>query len=186
MPVQTAAAPEIIEVPEPVARQMPAYQRAHFPLNSAQEPHEVAVSVLAKLLERVVAMEGPIHVEEASRRVAPCFGKEKAGSRIISATQSALAYARRGGANLLTDGSFWFTREQVENPPVRDRSAESGATLKAACISDLEIEAALKIARGDNAGGIDADLVRTAARLMGFKRVRSDLQARISGRLEGA
>lgn len=106
VPVETAAAPEIIDIPEPVARQMPAYQRAHFPVNSAQEAHEVAVSVLAKLLERVVAMEGPIHVEEASRRVTSCFGKEKAGSRIISATQAALAYARKGGANLLTDGSW--------------------------------------------------------------------------------
>jgi hypothetical protein len=44
----------------------------------------------------------------------------------------------------------------------------------------LEIGAALKIARHDNAGGDDADLVRTAARLMGFRRVGSDLQARIA------
>ena len=47
----------------------------------------------------------------------------------------------------------------------------------------LEIEAAVKIAADDNAGGSDADLVRTAARLLGFRRVGSDLQARISGAL---
>jgi hypothetical protein len=47
----------------------------------------------------------------------------------------------------------------------------------------LEIAAALAIARDDNAGGDDADLIRTAARLLGFKRVGSDLQARITAGL---
>jgi hypothetical protein len=56
--------------------------------------------------------------------------------------------------------------------------------LKADSISPLEIDAALRIARDDNAGGDDADLVRTAARLMGFRRVGSELQVRIASRLE--
>ena len=66
---------------------------------------------------------------------------------------------------------------------MRDRSEVSGATIKADNISLLEIRAAFKIARDDNAGGDDADLVRTVARLMGFKRVGSDLQARIAAGL---
>lgn len=171
------------DIPEVVARQMPAYERAVFPVIARQEPHEVAVTTLADLAQRIVAAEGPIHLEETARRVAACFGKEKAGSRIISATKSALARAQSSNEDILSDGTFWFTRSQVEAPPVRDRSAESGATLKAACISTLEIDAALQIARADNAGGDDADLTRMAARLMGFKRVGPDLQSRISSRL---
>ena len=66
---------------------------------------------------------------------------------------------------------------------MRDRGAQSGATLKAASISVLEIAAALKIARDDNAGGGDADLVRYAAKLLGFKRVGPDLQSRIASGL---
>ena len=177
------AAPEVFTLPEVVARQMPPYVRAVFSVNSWQEPHEVAVSKLAELASRIVAAEGPIHVEEVARRIASCFGKDKAGSRIVGATRSALTLAQRRDAGLLSEDGFWFTRAQSEAPPVRDRSAESGATLKAACISMLEIEAALKIAADDNAGGSDADLVRTAARLLGFRRVGSDLQARISGAL---
>src|ERR1700722_16005121 len=46
---------------------------------------------------------------------------------------------------------------------------------KAANISLLEIRAAIQIAREDNAGGDDAELIRTAARLLGFRRVGSDL-----------
>jgi hypothetical protein len=180
------AAPEVFTLPEIIARQMPAYVRAVFPVNNWQEPHEVAVSTLAELASRIVGAEGPIHIEEVARRIASCFGKEKAGSRILAATRSALVAAQRRDGELLYENGFWFTQTQSEAPPVRDRSAENGATLKAACISMLEIEAALKIAANDNAGGNDADLVRTAARLLGFRRVGSDLQARISSALKPA
>lgn len=176
-------APTTFEVPEVVARQMPAYQRAHFAVASRQEPHEVGVSMLSDLAKRIVVAEGPIHLEEAARRLAACFGKEKAGSRILTATRSALVQARSSDQNILSDEDFWFTREHSDAPPVRDRSAETGATLKSTSISMLEIKAALRIARDDNAGGSDADLIRTAARLLGFRRVGSDLQARLAAGL---
>ena len=83
-------------------------------------------------------------------------------------------------SNLRNEGDFWFTLAQEADPPVRDRSEEYGATIKADAISMLEIRAALAIAREDNAGGSDADLVRYASRLLGFRRVGSDLQARLT------
>lgn len=172
--------PAAIEIPDVVVRQMPPYQRAVFRVSSSTEPHEAPISILEELARKIVGAEGPIHVEEVARRVAACFGKEKAGSRILTATRTALSRARLGNTDLLTDGTFWYTRGQAEAPPVRDRSAETGATLKAASISILEIKAAFKIAHDDNAGGDDDDLVRTVARLLGFKRVGPDLQARIA------
>lgn len=170
----------VIAIPDIVERKMPAYQRAVFPINSAQEPHEVSTVVLADLVKRIVEAEGPIHFEEAARRIASCFGKEKAGSRIVTATRAALSRAQSHDSQLLSDGTFWFTRDQADAPPVRDRSVESGATLKAANISMLEIKSAMSIAREDNAGGDNADLVRSAARLLGFRRVGTDLQSRLS------
>jgi hypothetical protein len=183
---ETAAPVELssFEIPEVVLRQMPAYQRAVYPTSSWQEPHDVGVWILADLALKIVQGEGPIHQEEVARRIAASFGKEKAGSRILAATLSALRAAQRNADDLLSDSGFWYTRAQAEKPPVRDRSSEFGATLKAASISMLEIEAALKIARDDNAGGDGSELVRTAARLLGFKRVGSDLQARIAAGLD--
>ncbi|WP_266183213.1 DUF3320 domain-containing protein [Dyella humicola] len=172
-----------MEVPPVLERQMPPYKRAVVPVRSTCEPHEAPVSVLAELVQKIVSAEGPIHVEEVARRVAASFAREKAGSRILAATHAALALARRGNTDLLTDGNFWYTQTQADMPPVRDRSAETGATIKADSISMLEIRAALKIARDDNAGGGDADLIRTVARLMGFRRVGADLQARIAAGL---
>lgn len=180
---ENAAEPGVFEIPEVVVRQMPAYQRAIFPVVGWQEPHEVPIVTLADLAKRIVQAEGPIHVEEVARRIASCFGKEKAGARIVAATRAAVSRAQSSDPDLLSDGTFWYTRGQTDTPPVRDRTSESGATLKAAHISPLEIDEALRIARNDNAGGDDMDLVRTAARLLGFKRVGGDLQARISGRL---
>jgi hypothetical protein len=174
------ASPVTIEIPEVVERQMPPYKRAVFPVRSAHEPHEAPVSMLVELVRKIVDAEGPIHVEEVARRVAACFGRDKAGSRILAATRTALTRARAGDGNLLCDGAFWYTQTQADAPPVRDRSAEAGATLKAESISMLEIKAAFRIARNDNGGGDDADLVRSVARLLGFRRVGPDLRARIA------
>ncbi|WP_428489547.1 DUF3320 domain-containing protein [Rhodopila sp.] len=169
--------PTSIDVPPVVERPMPPYRRAVFPVKSTYEPHEAPASLLMELVQKIVNGEGPIHVEEVARRVAACFGREKAGSRILAATRTSLTRARSGNIDLLNDnGDFWFTRTQSSAPAVRDRSAETGATIKADSISLLEIKAALKIAREDNAGGDDADLVRTVARMMGFRRVGPDLQ----------
>lgn len=183
-PVASASpGPMPIEVPAVVERQMPPYKRAVFRVNSSYEPHEAPVSILVELVQKIVNVEGPIHVEEIARRIAACFDREKAGSRILAATRIALTRAGSGNSDLLTDGTFWYTQTQADAPPVRDRSAETGATIKADSISLLEIKAAFKIARDDNAGGDDADLVRTVARLMGFRRVGPDLQARIAAGL---
>jgi hypothetical protein len=169
---------------EATARKMPPYERAHFPIQSYVEPHEVDIGSLSALAFRIVQAEGPIHEVEVARRIASCFGKEKAGSRILAAARRALGLAIRQNSELQDADGFYFTHRQAATPPVRDRALESGATLKASSISLLEIREALRLARDENAGGDAADLVRSAARLMGFRRVGPDLQARIQSALK--
>lgn len=180
------ARPPIIEpqpLPEIVERQMPAYSRAHFPVRSPFEPHEAPMSELQLLAQRIVEHEGPINAEEVARRISACFGRERAGNRILKVTLRALGSLVSRNAIELIDG-FYLTDEQLNVPPVRDRSNESGATLKASSISILEIRAALAIAQDDNAGADDEDLIRAAARMLGYRRVGSDLKARISEALQ--
>ena len=165
----------LVVMPEAPVRIMPAYVRADFPVDTDLEPQAVAPQELAGLARAIVDVEGPVHVEEIARRIAAGFGLEKAGRRVLVATQDALATT-----DLLHDGDFWFTTAQAQSTPVRDRSAETGATVKAEALSPLEIRAALAIARADNAGGSDDDLIRSAARLMGFRRVGGDLHMRIA------
>lgn len=174
----------IMGLAEATARKMPPYERAHFPIQSYVEPHEVDIGSLSALAFRIVQAEGPIHEDEVARRIASCFGKEKAGSRILAAARRALGLASGQNSELRHADGFYFTRLQAATPPVRDRALESGPTLKASSISLLEIREALRLARDENAGGDPADLVRTAARLMGYRRVGPDLQARIQSALE--
>jgi hypothetical protein len=174
------AAVEPVSLIEARQRTMPPYQKAWVSMKTHLEPHEVAISSLARLAAMVVETEGPIHEDEAARRIATAFGKEKAGSRILKATQQALRMAMRSTeTSLRQDGKFWFTQAQAEDPPVRDRSKEAIPTTAPANISKLEIMRCLEIALEDNAGGSDQDIIRAAARLFGFKRVGSELQSRL-------
>jgi hypothetical protein len=180
LPLELTPGDAAAQVPPPVAVRMPPYERAHFPVAGYAEPHEAPAATLADLAWRIVAFEGPIHLDEAARRLAACFGKEKAGARIVAVTSAALAAARGLHPDLLVEDDFFYTTGQAAAAPVRDRSAESGATLKAKHIAPLEIKAALVLAREHNAGGQDADAIRTAANLLGFRRVGPDLQERIA------
>jgi len=182
--LEAVVPPEVVELPDAVARTVPPYVRAKPWAASSTEPHEAPLSILVPLVGQIVEVEGPVHQDEVARRVSSAFGKEKAGRRVVAVTLQALAAAQRTVAALRQDDGFWFTVAQAENPPVRDRSLESGATAKAEALSSMEIRAALRLAREDNPGGSDDDLIRMAARLMGFRRVGSDLHSRISQRLE--
>ncbi|MDQ2823128.1 MAG: DUF3320 domain-containing protein, partial [Pseudomonadota bacterium] len=179
LPVQAPLpALEPLPVAEPV--RMPAYQRAQCSSSGYAEPQDAPPAVLAQLAWDIVACEGPVHAEEIARRLAACFGKEKAGSRIAALATNALAAAQAAHVDLLHDDDFYYTAAQAAAPPVRDRSAETGATLKAKSIAALEIRAALALARAQNAGGSAADAVRAAANLLGFRRMGTDLQERIA------
>jgi hypothetical protein len=172
-PAPVAAEP----VPQAQALVMPPYQRAVFP---ADGDIDVPPAALADLAWRIVEAEGPIHVEEAARRMAASFGKEKAGARILATTSSALLAAQALNPALLREDDFYYTSAQASAPPVRDRALETGSTLKAKYIAPLEIKAALALAREHNAGGSDLDTIKSAASLLGFRRVGPDLQERIA------
>ncbi len=154
-----------------------------FPVNGAVEPDGAGRS-----------LGGARSPDRPGRRPDPCRGARAPGCRELRQREGGIAYPRgspgraeaRAGTGLRASvgRDVLVHRDQSEQPPVRDRSLEASATIKAASISLLEIREALRIAREDNAGGDDADLIRTAARLLGFRRVGSDLQAGLAGALE--
>lgn len=171
--------PEPIDI-DHLTIKMPAYVRADLAVRSSVEPHEAPVAQLADLVSKIVAIEGPIHIDEVARRITTAFGKTKAGSRIVEATGRAVRQALRQDSTLLQDGSFLMTQAQAVAPPVRDRSAETGSLLKAAYIPPCEIVAAAALVRQES-GDVDGDdLIRAIARLLGFLRVGSELSTVIA------
>jgi hypothetical protein len=185
-----ASARPLVEAPaEPVAEatdidhltlKMPAYVRANLTVRSGVDPHEAPVAQLADLVAKIVAIEGPIHINEVGRRITTAFGKTKAGSRIVEATGRAVRQALRQDATLMQDGSFLLTQAQAAAPPVRDRSAETGSLLKAAHLPPCEIAAAAALVRQESGDVYGDDLIRAIARLLGFLRVGSELSAVIA------
>ena len=163
----------------------PAYVRAALTVKSTAEPHEAPMSVLTELVTKIVGIEGPIHVDELSRRVATSFGRAKAGSRIVDAVNKAIVTALKMDKSLKRLGEFLATEAQIESPPIRDRSAEAGAILKGECIAPLEIAAAAKQIR-DESGEISLEeLTKAVAKLLGFQRVGPDLAVAINRVLQG-
>lgn len=72
-------------------------------------------------------------------------------------------------------------------PVVEARDAEPVALVRerlGAVYEESQETFALRLAREDNPGGSDDELVSAAARLMGFRRVGGDLQARFSAALK--
>lgn len=175
----TEPEPETIDI-EHLTLKMPAYVRADLTVRSSVEPHEAPVVQLADLVSKIVAIEGPIHIDEVARRITTAFGRARTGNRIAEAVQRAAAMARRQDSTLMQDGPFLMTEAQAATPPVRDRSEETGSLLKAAYIPPYEILAAAALVRQES-GGVEGDeLIRAIARLLGFQRVGSELSAVIA------
>ncbi|TJZ82896.1 DUF3320 domain-containing protein [Paracoccus hibiscisoli] len=160
--------------------QAPPYCRAALPLSEAGEPHDQPTALLADLVAQVIATEGPVHADEVARRIAAAFGKARTGSRISDAVARAVALALRRDDALLRQGAFLMTRAQADDPPVRDRSAEAGPLLKAACLPPVEIAAAARRVAQESGAMTPDQMIRATARLMGFQRVGPELSEAIA------
>jgi hypothetical protein len=158
---------------------------AKFSVRVSAEPHEISAAQMADLVGRIVDIEGPIHVEEVGRRVATLFRKDRAGSRIAGAALDGLRYRRQSMPTLFEEEGFWFTQDQRDSCPVRDRSSVAGSLQKADMLPPLEIRAAAMKAVKDN-GGIGRDeIVVAITRLLGFQRTGPELRTRIDGVILG-
>lgn len=158
----------------------PPYRRAELSVRSTVEPHDAPQGQIGDLIIRIVEIEGPIHVDELTRRIAAAFGKARTGGRIVDATMRALAAVmRRSGNRLRWVGPFVLTEEQSAAAPVRDRRIETGGILKADYLPPMEIVAAAARIRSESGIMPPDEMTRAVARLLGFQRVGPDLSQAI-------
>jgi very-short-patch-repair endonuclease len=141
------------------------------------EPHLYPLNSTKSLITKIIETEGPIHQSEIARRFASCFGKVKAGKRIIELTDRALKVLLRDNENdVVVDEGFYLTCSHAENIQVRDRSELSGSILKADMHSRLEIAAAAEKIEEASGEVNDEELCREIAAYMGYKRTGPDLK----------
>lgn len=163
-----------------LALKAPAYLRANFSVKASLQPHEAPLNFLNEIVTKIVAIEGPIHEDEVARRVTTVFGLSRAGGRIVEATNRAIRSVCGAGKPLRKQGPFVLTEAHLENPPVRDRSDETGSLLKAEYLAPIEISAAAKQIVKESGEMLTEDLTRAVARLLGFQRVGPDLYEAIT------
>lgn len=102
------------------------YEVASFKVQCSSEIHEVSSSELARIVTRVVEVEGPIHEEEIARRVGQLWGVGRTGSRIREAVGQAINIAAR--TTLTNDGPFFNLGNRTEIT-IRDRGNVSISTV---------------------------------------------------------
>lgn len=159
---------------------LPDYPVADFPVPSRLEPHEVPVALMTDIVERIVAIEGPVHQDEIARRVAAMFGKQKAGSRIVARVGEALHFLQTRNGEIFAAGGFWFTASQQDEPPLRNRSRAPLNLRKANMLPLLEIEAAIRVVLNQNGALSREEIPRAVALLFGFQRTGPEFRPAIA------
>jgi hypothetical protein len=181
-PAQTKPDESVPEAEEPILDRPPdsqPYRIAKFTINQHQEPHEVSARVMSEIVGKVIESEGPIHVEELTRRVASLWGKDRTGARIAQAVHNGLNHLRRSTAAIRKNGEFLCTSNQEEDCPIRDRANAINSLQRADMLPPLEIRACALRVLEDN-GGIGRDEIAVAVtRKLGFQRTGPELRAKI-------
>src|SRR5208282_3956081 len=90
---------------------IPAYRLAVCATPIGAEPHEVALSEMARITKIIVETEGPVHQDEVARRVTALFGRSRTGSLISAASLRSLQFLK-SSSKLVEDDGFWMTKEQ--------------------------------------------------------------------------
>ncbi|MCB2379969.1 DUF3320 domain-containing protein [Hymenobacter sp. BT635] len=156
------------------------YQLAQLPAAARQlEVHQHPMGRLAGWLTQIVAVESPVHLDEATRRMAQATGATQVGSRI----RSSVAAAVRLAVNLRhirQEGEFlWTPTMTAAAVPLRDRSALPAVSRKLSFVAPEELaKAIVTIVQHSFALG-RAAVVLPTARLLGFARPSEEMRQQI-------
>ncbi len=151
------------------------YTEATFDVPSQASIPETPSTVLADIVKRIVAIEGPIHTDEIARRITTLWGQQRTGSRIASAIQDAVSIAV--GSGFVVEDNRFLCDRVASAMPVRCRDQVSSLTLrKPEMIPPSEIREAAQRLTTDNVGIQKEEVRNSVARLMGFKTTSSQLR----------
>ena len=156
-----------------LAAAVPAGRRAPDDLFAPRHLAEVG-----KIIDQVLAAEAPIHLDVLARRVAAYFGIGRLTQRVIDQVRVALAGRGRWGDE---DDVVWrLDQDPAGVPAVRVAGQGASARREIHEVPLAEVAAAARIVVERAVGITAADLVRDAARLLGFARVTDRVVERVA------
>jgi very-short-patch-repair endonuclease len=133
---------------------------------------------LGKIIDQVLAAEAPMHIDVLARRVGAYFGIGRLTQRVTDQVRVALAGRGRRGDE---DDVVWRLDQDPSGVPAV-RVAGQGASARRAIeeVPLAEVAAAARIVVERASGIAASDLVRDAARLLGFARSTDPVVARVA------
>lgn len=150
--------------------------------NQNCELHETSTLVLADLINAIVAVESPVHVDEIVVRLRTAWGLKRAGGRIQAAIERALETALKTEGMVMTDR---FVSKAGVPVIVRDRSeVQSDSLRKPEMLPPFEIEVAISDVVRKNFGARNDEIILAVSRSLGFKATSSQLREIIQARIE--
>ena len=154
------------------------YREATSTIPVGVEMHDVSASRIAELVEQVVAVKGPTHVDEVVVRLRTAWGLQHAGVRIQAAVERACAVCEQRG-RLVRDGGFLSVPGQAV--VVHYRGAAASASLRRLeMLPSAETEAAILKVLVTGLGASSDEIAVAAPRLFGFKAVSAQLRQLVS------
>ena len=182
-PVPAAAEVERAQ-PEPAPEQeRAAYVEADFSIDSSSylALHEAPPAVVGDAVVRIVEVEGPVHVDEVSRRLARLWGYQRTGSRIQAVAEEAVRAQAATGRIGWSDGAaqrFLDIGGRAGTLGVRDRrEVRSQSLRKLEMLPPSEIRAGILDAVRRNVGIDLDDCASEVARMFGVRPGRSAMRA---------
>lgn len=141
------------------------------------ELHETPVGVMAELVEQVVRIESPVHVDEIVVRLRTAWGLQRAGVRIESAVKEGINLAVNSGRIEWNGAVGSFLALPGIEPQPRDRGQVGSPGLrKLEMISTREIAAGVAKVISSNLGATEEEIVMSVSRMLGFKATSAGLR----------
>lgn len=141
-------------------------------VGSSQDFYYASRAKMADVLVKVVDCEGPIHKDEARRRVIQHWGMNNVKSAIRSILQGVEGFCTKENKIVRKGKFFWpLRRKQVK---IRSRDIE-GMTKKIELICPEEIEEAFKFVLKKEFSTPYDNLITQTAKLLGFNRTGEDI-----------
>jgi hypothetical protein len=158
-----------------VKSSLPPYVLTKLPAEvGLPEMHLHSFAKLAGWITDVVKTEGPVHLEEMTRRMADAARISKVNSRVKYTITQATQYAL-DQRMIKAKGDFLWPVD-IEQPTLRDRSALPSTSKKLEYIAPEEIDLAIQKVVEEAIGIQPEAAVSFIAKMLGFARLTEDLK----------
>jgi hypothetical protein len=167
-------------LPEPDRSRL--YVEAVLKRSGPLEIHETPAGLLAALVEEVVEVEAPVHVDEVISRVRDAWGLQRAGGRIQEAVERGIAVAVSRGSVERRENFLYKPGKAV---CLRDRSLVSSLGLRRPeLIASEEIAEGICSVVTANLGATEAETAAQVSRMLGYKAAKVQLRGAIAAVIE--